>query len=105
MATTWINLTELKRQVAIRAVLERHGFLAQLTEKKPGKLVGPCPLHGGTNKTSFSVDTERNIYNCFADCGGRAGDGRPRGIWGRCRSPLNAMRRTPRAGCPRGSEN
>lgn len=68
--TRWINFTELKTLVPIRAVLERYGFLPGLVEKKPGKLVGACPLHGGKGKSSFHVDTERNIFNCFSSCGG-----------------------------------
>jgi DNA primase len=70
VATRWIDFAELKRQVAIRDVLARYGLLEELREKKPGKLVGPCPIHGGKNGTSFNVDTERNIFHCFSTCGG-----------------------------------
>ncbi len=70
MTTRWIDFTELKRQVRIRDVLERYGLLATLREKKPGKLVGACPIHGGKNGTSFNVDTEKNAYHCFSQCGG-----------------------------------
>ena len=70
MTTRWIDFTALKRKVPIRDVLERYGFLGELKEGKPGKLVGPCPIHGGRKSTSFHVDTERNIFNCFAECGG-----------------------------------
>ncbi len=73
MATKWVDFTELKRSVPIREVLERYGYLAGLIEKKPGKLVGPCPLHGGKNATSFHVDTDRNIWNCFSGCRTPAG--------------------------------
>ncbi len=70
MATRWIDFAELKRQVRIRDVLERYGYLAGLEEKKPGKLTGPCPIHGGSGKTAFNVDTDKGIFNCFAECGG-----------------------------------
>ena len=70
MAGKWIDFTELKRLVPIRVVLDRYGFLAGLSEKKPGKLVGPCPIHGGKGKASFNVDTDKNIFNCFSKCGG-----------------------------------
>lgn len=56
MATRWIDFAALKRHVLIRDVLERYGLLDTLRETKPGKLVGPCPVHKGTNSTSFHVD-------------------------------------------------
>ena len=70
MATRWIDFTELKHQVRIRDVLARYGLLDALREKKPGKLVGACPIHGGKNGTSFNVDTEKNAFHCFSQCGG-----------------------------------
>ena len=70
MATRWIDFTALKRQVSIRDVLSRYGLLAGLQEKKPGRLVGPCPIHGGKNGTSFNVDLEKNVFHCFSQCGG-----------------------------------
>ncbi len=70
MATRWIDFTELKHQVRIRDVLARYGLLDALHERKPGKLVGACPIHGGKNGTSFNVDTEKNAFHCFSQCGG-----------------------------------
>jgi DNA primase len=70
VTTRWIDFTELKRQVRIRDVLERYGLLDALREKKPGKLVGACPIHGGKNGTSFNVDVEKNAFHCFSQCGG-----------------------------------
>jgi DNA primase len=70
VATRWIDFTELKRQVSIRDVLARYGLLNGLQEKKPGKLVGPCPIHGGKNGTSFNVDADKNVFHCFSECGG-----------------------------------
>ena len=70
MATRWIDFVALKRQVSIRDVLTRYGLLEQLREKKPGRLIGACPIHGGKNGTSFNVDTEKNVFNCFSQCGG-----------------------------------
>ena len=70
VATRWIDFTELKRQVSIRDVLARYGFMDGLHEKKPGKLVGPCPIHGGKNGTSFNVDADKNVFHCFSECGG-----------------------------------
>jgi DNA primase len=70
VATRWIDFTELKHRVSIRDVLMRYGYMDRLMEKKPGKLAGSCPIHGGKNSTSFQVDTEKNIFNCFSQCGG-----------------------------------
>jgi DNA primase len=70
MPTKWIDFKALKERVHIRDVLTHYGLLDHLAEKKPGKLVGPCPLHGGKNGTSFHVDCEKNIWHCFSECGG-----------------------------------
>jgi DNA primase len=70
VATRWIDFADLKRQVSIHDVLARYGILEKLREKKPGKLVGPCPIHGGKNGTSFNVDTAKNVFHCFSECGG-----------------------------------
>jgi len=70
MAEQWIDFTELKRKVPIREVLQRYGHLNRLKEGKRGRLVGPCPIHGGKSPTSFNVDTEKGIFNCFSECGG-----------------------------------
>jgi DNA primase len=70
VATRWIDFTALKRQVSIKDVLSRYGLLAGLHEKKAGRLVGPCPIHGGKNGTSFNVDLEKNVFHCFSQCGG-----------------------------------
>ena len=70
MPSKWIDFAALKSQVPIRDVLEHYGFLDSLSDKGQGKLIGPCPIHGGKNRTSFSVSTEKNIFNCFGECGG-----------------------------------
>jgi DNA primase len=70
VATRWIDFSALKRQVSIKDVLARYGMLNGLQEKKPGRLVGPCPIHGGKNGTSFNVDLDKNVFHCFSQCGG-----------------------------------
>jgi DNA primase len=70
VATRWIDFTALKHNVSIEDVLARYGMLGGLQEKKPGRLVGPCPIHGGKNGTSFNVDVEKNVFHCFSECGG-----------------------------------
>jgi len=70
VATRWIDFTALKHQVSVKDVLARYGLMTGLHEKKPGRLVGPCPIHGGKNGTSFNVDIEKNVFHCFSECGG-----------------------------------
>ncbi len=70
MSTRWIDFKALKAQVPIAEVLRRYGYLDELTKTKRGELVGPCPIHGGTNGTSFNVDTGKNVFHCFSQCGG-----------------------------------
>lgn len=82
MGKPWIDLRALKSQVAIRDVLARYGFLDRLTEKKPGVLTGACPVHGGSNTTSFVVDTNAvpNKWNCFSGCKLNQGEGNVLGL-------------------------
>ena len=63
----WVDFKTVKKQVSIEMVLDRYGLMGDL--KKSGKnLVGCCPIHKGSNSRQFSVDPERNIFNCFGNC-------------------------------------
>lgn len=81
MATRWIDFKDLKRGVGerggIREVLRRYGFLDRLTDKGEGKLVGPCPIHGSTDRgsTAFHVDCNRDLWHCFSQCRTERGKG------------------------------
>ena len=70
MTGPWLDFAAIKREVSIRDVLAHYGFLEDLKETKPGKLVGACPIHHGTGKASFHVDCDKNIWNCFSICKG-----------------------------------
>lgn len=70
MRSQFIDFSELKAKVSIKAILSRYGFLEKLHVKGKGKLVGACPIHKGKSLSSFHVDTKRNIFNCFSSCGG-----------------------------------
>ena len=64
----WVIYKEIKAKVTMEMVLDRYGLTAKL--KRSGKnLVGCCPIHEGTNPNQFSVSWERNLFNCFGDCG------------------------------------
>ena len=63
----WVDYKELKASITIEMVLERYGVLAEL--KKSGRnLAGCCPIHRGSNPRQFSVNPDKNIWNCFGDC-------------------------------------
>jgi len=63
----WVDFKTIKSQVSIEKVLERYGVLETLKRKKDS-LVGPCPIHKGTNQTQFHVSLTKNNFNCFGDC-------------------------------------
>jgi DNA primase len=63
----WVDFKDLKERITFEMVLKRYGILGRL--KKSGRnLVGCCPIHRGTNPRQFSVNPERNVFNCFGNC-------------------------------------
>src|SRR5215831_8453752 len=67
--TQWVNFKNIKEQVSMKQVLKHYGLLDTMTQKK-SNLVGPCPIHKGTNPTQFHVSLTKKNYNCFGDCHG-----------------------------------
>ncbi len=65
----WVDFKEVKEKVSIRDVLVYYNV--QGLKEMNGKIVGPCPVHGGDSPTAFHVDMEKNIWHCFSKC--RAG--------------------------------
>ncbi len=63
-----LDFRHLKRMVSIERVLADHGLLEGLT-RRPDRLVGPCPLHGGDNPGAFVVSLAKNLWHCFTGCG------------------------------------
>jgi len=63
----WISFKDIKSQVSIEVVLDHYGVLGTL-KRKGNNLVGPCPIHKGTNQTQFHVSLTKNNFNCFGDC-------------------------------------
>jgi DNA primase len=55
--------------VRIADVLACYG-LTDTLRRKGENLVGPCPIHKGTNATQFHVSLAKNNFNCFGDCHG-----------------------------------
>lgn len=69
MGDDFVVYQDIKRQVTMEMVLKRYGLWAQM--KPSGKnMVSTCPIHNGTNPRQFSVNLERNLWNCFGNCGG-----------------------------------
>ena len=66
-AKAWVEYKEIKEKVTIEMVLNRYGLLEKL--KPSGQnLVGCCPIHQGSNPRQFSINPEKNIFNCFGNC-------------------------------------
>jgi DNA primase len=59
----------LKAKVGIGAILSHYRLDLHL-KRHGDQLFGPCPLHGGDNKTAFRVNLGRGLWRCFTACGG-----------------------------------
>ena len=63
----FVDFRDIRARITMEQVLTHYQLLD--TFKRTGSsLSGPCPIHKGTNKTQFRVDTEKNIWNCFSEC-------------------------------------
>lgn len=65
----WIDYKRIKKSVTIEQVL-RHYDLWDGLKPSGRSMIGCCPIHQGTNPRQFSVNPEKNIFNCFGDCQG-----------------------------------
>src|SRR5881397_3778567 len=63
-----VDIALVRRSISIEQILEHYGLLDTLT-RNGDSLVGPCPLHHGSNKTQFHVSLGKNAFRCFGDCG------------------------------------
>jgi DNA primase len=64
---TYIDFSKLKEKVSIEMVLEMLGIRLK---KSNNQLRGPCPIHQGNGEREFVVTPSKNLYYCFAGCGG-----------------------------------
>jgi DNA primase len=63
----FVDFRDIRSRITMEQVLSHYQLLD--TFKRTGhSLNGPCPIHKGTNKTQFHVNTEKNIWNCFSEC-------------------------------------
>jgi DNA primase len=63
----WVDYKEIKERITMEMVLARYGVFEKLRPSGQN-LVGVCPIHKGSNPRQFSVNPERNIFNCFGNC-------------------------------------
>jgi DNA primase len=66
-----VDIALVRNSVTIEQILAHYGLLETLI-RKGDSLVGPCPIHGGKNKTQFSVSIPKNAFRCFGDCSSHA---------------------------------
>lgn len=63
----FVNFQDIRSRITMEQVLSHYKLLDTL--KRSGQsLTGACPIHKGTNKTQFRVNTEKNLWNCFSEC-------------------------------------
>ncbi len=63
----WVDYKEIKQKISLEMVLTHYGIFDDF--KPSGKnLVACCPIHKGSNPRQFSVNMERNLWNCFGNC-------------------------------------
>ena len=63
----FVDVKAVKAAVTMLQVLEHYG-LAESFKRSGNSLSGPCPRHGGENRTQFRVSPEKNCWNCFGTC-------------------------------------
>jgi DNA primase len=65
----WVDYRDLKKLVTMEMVLNRYGLMDNL-KASGSSLSGCCPIHHGTNPRQFIANLQKNVFNCFGDCGG-----------------------------------
>ena len=63
----FVDFRDIRSRITMEQVLEHYGVL-DIFKRSGHSLSGPCPIHKGTNKTQFRVDTDKNIWHCFSEC-------------------------------------
>ena len=64
---SFLNFSNLKKQISIAAVLEDQGLLSRF-RRQGNQLFGPCPIHQGDNPNAFVISLSKNLYHCFTGC-------------------------------------
>ena len=73
MSKRYVDFRAVNQAVSMEDTLRHYGLMESLTAKGDDKLVGPCPIHEGYNKTQFQVSRSKNAWYCFGKCQGGGG--------------------------------
>jgi DNA primase len=63
----FVDFRDIRSRITMEQVLIHYKLMDTFKRSGPN-LSGPCPIHKGSNKSQFRVDTEKNIWNCFSEC-------------------------------------
>jgi DNA primase len=61
----WVDFKEVRNAVSMQMVLDKYSVKLK---KSGDNHVGCCPIHEGSNGRQFSVNLNKNIWQCFGDC-------------------------------------
>jgi DNA primase len=63
----FVDFRDIRSRITMEQLLQHYGILENF-KRSGSSLTGSCPIHKGTNKSQFKVDTDRNIWKCFSEC-------------------------------------
>ncbi len=59
------KFSTIKNRVPVDVALTHYGVTLK---QQASRLVGRCPIHGGSNDRGFVVSPDRRSWYCFGDC-------------------------------------
>ena len=62
-----VDFKAVKAAITIEQLLDHYGLLHKF-KRSGDRLSVPCPIHKGSNPTQFSINTTKNLWNCFSEC-------------------------------------
>jgi DNA primase len=65
--TQFVDFRLVKAAVSMEQILSHYELLPSLRGRGSQRR-GICPIHRGKNKTQFSVNLDKNVWQCFSDC-------------------------------------
>ena len=69
--TQFVDFQAVKKDIGCRDVMEVCGVDMNVFKETKGRLVGPCPIHQGSNREQFVIDNRKHgydLWHCFGDC-------------------------------------
>lgn len=65
----FIDFAAVKAAITITQVLSHYDLLNKFRQSSNAdEWRSRCPLHGGDNSSEFSINTSKNVWNCFSEC-------------------------------------